>query len=98
MKRRVLLDVVQVFFRLVRAAAFFVIAILLIQSAGTMLRADDETILTTEHRLTSLETRYDYLAAMIDDLKKYVFSGLVGFAGLCGEAGVRLVRKKLPAE
>ena len=78
-------------FQLMRAATFFCFALMLLGIAvGLYARADEPT----EHRLTSLETKVDYLAQEYEDLKKYLYAGLFGTAGLCGEAGLRLMRRK----
>jgi hypothetical protein len=78
-------------FRLMRAGAFFGVGFLLLASAVSVLAQME---LTTEHRITSLETKQDDLARDIAEMKTLNFVGLFGTAGLCGEAGIRLVKKK----
>jgi hypothetical protein len=90
-------DFIRFGFRLMRAGAFFAFA-LLGMSIGFWARAqqEDKAVLNYEHRITTVETKVDTLFSQIADLKQYLLYVLLGTAGLCGEAGVRLVKKKLP--
>lgn len=83
-------------FRLMRAGAFFALALMMLFTAVALLAQPDPV--TTEHRITTLETKMDEVVEQIADLKQYLLYGMAGTAGLCGEAGIRLVRRKPPAE
>lgn len=82
--------------RLLRASAFFVIAFVM----GLFVLGDVLAVLAqsngieTEHRLTSLETTVAGLVEDMRDIRHYFWVGGVGMAGLCGEAGLRLARRK----
>lgn len=85
-------------FRLMRAGAFFAIAMLIaLATIGFWAQAQEEkVVLSNEHRITTVETKVETLFSQMADLKQYLLYVLMGTAGLCGEAGVRLVKKKLP--
>lgn len=78
-------------FRLMRAGAFFAVGLMLLLSSFGLFAEPD---VVTEHRLTTLEAKVDFLGTTVGELKSYIFGGLVGTAGLCGEAGIRLVKRK----
>jgi len=88
-------------FRLLRAGAFFAISLLIAGVAigfwAAQAQEDKQPpAVNYEHRMTTVETRVDALVTQMADLKQYLLYVLLGTAGLCGEAGVRLVKKKLP--
>ena len=47
-----------------------------------------------EHRFTALETRLDSIQADIKDVKQYNWVIYSALAGLAGEAGLRILKKK----
>ncbi len=84
-------------FRVLRSAAFLIMASVLIGvSADSLVRAQtaQQEAITAEHRFTQLETTVQSIALDVHDLRQYNWIALLGMAGLLGEAGIRTLKKR----
>lgn len=84
--------------RFIRVILFFLIAgtivfVLLDSLLRAQLPAQILDAISVEHRFTALETKVDAIALSVQDLGRYNWLALLGTAGLCGEAGVRIIKK-----